>query len=112
MASYAPYPALHQAAFSFPAIDNHAHPLLNEEHRHAPGFHLESIISEAEGRALTEDAVHTVACMRATAQLAPIFELGSSEQTWAAVKARREQFSYEDLCTRLLTVLLSIVRIG
>lgn len=68
-----------------PLIDNHAHPLLQEQHE--ADFSLELIISEASGSAL-EDAKHTLAGMRAVKMLAE--ELGV-EPTWEAVKEAREK---------------------
>lgn len=68
-----------------PLIDNHAHPLLKEQHE--ADFPLELIISEASGAAL-EDAKHTLAGMRAVKMLAE--ELGV-EPTWEAVKEARKK---------------------
>ena len=59
-----------RVAITYPAIDNHAHPLLKAEHRDALNF--DGVISEATGSALSEDAVNTLACYRATHQLANI----------------------------------------
>ncbi|KAF8064167.1 amidohydrolase-domain-containing protein [Lyophyllum atratum] len=88
---------LQAAASTYPAIDNHAHPLLQDKHRSSMPF--EGIISEAEGDALTSDAIHTLACHRATRQLAKLFGLpeGSS---WGDVKTKRSEFEYINLCQR------------
>ena len=76
-----------KVALTYPAIDNHAHPLLKAEHRNA--FDFEGLISEANGRALTEDAVHTVACYRATHQLSKLYRL-SADTTWDGLKQARQ----------------------
>ncbi|KAJ7623283.1 amidohydrolase 2 [Roridomyces roridus] len=85
---------LHKTCFTYPAIDNHAHPLLKEAHRDRYAF--EGLISEAQGTALTVDAVHTLACLRATPQLAHV--LGVESATWEDIKATRSQLDYADLC--------------
>lgn len=98
-----------RVAFNYPAIDNHAHPLLKAEHRNALDF--EGLISEATGPALTEDAVHTLACYRATQQLGKLYRL-SGEPTWEAIKQTRQNAEYEALCracmgpTRIQCILL------
>ncbi|KAF5375423.1 hypothetical protein D9615_008018 [Tricholomella constricta] len=86
---------LHEAAFTYPAIDNHAHPLLRAKHRSDLPF--EGLISEAEGSALTVDAPHTLACHRATRQLTDLFGLPEGS-TWENIKAKRFEFEYADLC--------------
>ncbi|KAJ7672683.1 amidohydrolase 2 [Mycena rosella] len=88
------YSELHNACFFYPAIDNHAHPILTEEHRDR--FALEGLISEAQGSALTVDSVHTLACMRAVSQLGTVLKIQDS--TWDSVKAARAQLAYPDLC--------------
>ncbi|KAG7087501.1 hypothetical protein E1B28_013462 [Marasmius oreades] len=90
---------LAQAAFNFPVIDNHAHPLLKSEYRDK--FPFESLISEASGNALTQDAPYTLACFRATAQLAPLLDLDENV-TWDDVKARRAEIPYLALCKRFM----------
>lgn len=87
---------LHSTAFTHPAIDNHAHPLLRSEHRNE--FPFEGLISEATGTALTKDATHTLACIRATSQLSPLLNLPPTA-TWDDVKAARSAIPYDDLCT-------------
>ncbi|KAF8875729.1 amidohydrolase-domain-containing protein [Gymnopilus junonius] len=89
------FPALFRAVFTQPAIDNHAHPLLKEATRDKLAF--EGLISEAEGAALTEDAIHTVACMRATKQLAKLFGLNEGT-SWGDVKKHRAAMNYLELC--------------
>ena len=80
---------------SYPTIDNHAHALLKIENRDAIPF--EGLVSEATGPALTEDAVHTLACYRATAQLGVLFGLGK-DASWEDVKRRRKELEYDQLC--------------
>ncbi|KAJ7733207.1 amidohydrolase 2 [Mycena maculata] len=86
---------LHRACFDYPAVDNHAHPLLTEEYRDR--FEFEGLISEAQGPALTADAVHTLACLRAVPQLGSM--LGLQDPTWSDIKAARARLPYLDLCT-------------
>ncbi|KDR74123.1 hypothetical protein GALMADRAFT_71467 [Galerina marginata CBS 339.88] len=89
------FPSLFKAAFTQLAIDNHAHPLLREDMRDKLAF--EGLISEAEGEALTEDAVDTLACFRATKQLAQLFGLDKNT-SWEEVKRHRAAMRYMDLC--------------
>ncbi|KAG5645646.1 hypothetical protein DXG03_005637 [Asterophora parasitica] len=96
-----PHPKLHAAAFTHPAIDNHAHPLLRSSTH--PDLPFEGLISEASGDALTSDAPHTLAFYRAATQLASLFGLphkGSSQETWDAIKAKRAELEYTELCRR------------
>ncbi|OCH91311.1 hypothetical protein OBBRIDRAFT_753306 [Obba rivulosa] len=86
---------LHSIVFSFPAIDNHAHALLKPEYRDA--FPFEGLVSEATGPALTEDAIHTLACYRATAQLKSLFRLDAKAE-WEDVKRARQAMDYDELC--------------
>jgi hypothetical protein len=90
------FPALHAAAFTQPAIDNHAHPLLRAEMRHKIPF--EGVISEAEGKALLEDAPQTLACFRATKQLARLYGLEEDNVTWEYIKGYRATLNYTELC--------------
>ncbi|KAJ6591655.1 amidohydrolase 2 [Mycena vulgaris] len=85
---------LQKACLFYPAIDNHAHPILAEEHRDR--FEFEGLISEAQGSALTVDSVHTLACLRAASQLGSILKI--QDPTWDSVKAARAQLAYPDLC--------------
>jgi hypothetical protein len=89
------YPTLHDACHKYPAIDNHAHPLLKLAHRDAMTF--ENVISDADGAAL-QDSVHSMACFRATDQLAKLFGLKGEDVTWEKVKAVGRQMEYEKLC--------------
>jgi hypothetical protein len=91
---------LARTAFTFPCIDNHAHPLLKAENRSSIPF--EGLVSEAEGDALAHDAIYTLACFRATAQLSTLFGLAHDHHTWSDVKAARDQFEYDDLCRMCL----------
>ena len=84
-----------QVAITYPAIDNHAHPLLKAEHRDYVDF--DGVISEASGTALSEDAVHTLACYRATHQLGKLYKM-QGEPTWEAVKQLRQTADYDALC--------------
>jgi hypothetical protein len=86
---------LSNTIYHHPIIDNHAHPLLKSHHRSV--FPFEGVISEASGLTLTRDAVHTLACIRATNQLSKLFglPLGSS---WAKVKVARDMMEYGYLC--------------
>jgi hypothetical protein len=86
---------LAKVALSYPAIDNHAHPLLKAVHR--AQFAFEGLISEASGTALTEDAVHTLACFRAAPQLGQVLGL-RGDVTWECVKEAREKVDYDQLC--------------
>jgi hypothetical protein len=89
------YPKLSEAAFSYPAIDNHAHPLLREEHRDR--FPFEGLVSEAQGDALIQDAIHTVACKRATAQIRRLLNL-DERASWDDLKLARASSNYVGLC--------------
>jgi len=90
------YPELAKAVFAYPAIDNHAHPLLKENNRNL--LALEGVVSEASGDALTRDSRYTLASYRATVQLSKLFELKDCEPTWDALKNRRAHTGYVDLC--------------
>ncbi|KAJ7077817.1 amidohydrolase 2 [Mycena belliarum] len=87
------YPQLQTACFQFPCIDNHAHPLLAEAHRDR--FQFEGLISEAQGTALN-DAIHTLACHRAAAQLAAVLRI--QDPNWNSVTSARTRLPYADLC--------------
>lgn len=86
---------LFKVVYNYPAIDNHAHAFLKVENRDAMPF--EGLISEASGPALTEDAVHTLACYKATVQLAKLFGLPAGA-TWEDVKRARSAANYDMLC--------------
>lgn len=82
----------------YPAIDNHAHPLLSASKRSALPF--EGLVSEASGRAL-DDTVHTLACYRATCELAQLYGIQgdhSREVSWDEIKRVREGMDYQKLC--------------
>ncbi|KAI8972603.1 amidohydrolase-domain-containing protein, partial [Trametes punicea] len=86
---------LSRVVFFYPAIDNHAHPFLREERKEAVPF--EGLISEASGEKASKDATYTVACYRATAQLAKLFGLGP-DADWETVKEYRNGIPYDYLC--------------
>ncbi|KAG6844507.1 hypothetical protein H0H87_006332 [Tephrocybe sp. NHM501043] len=86
---------LHRAAFSYPAIDNHAHSLLRAENRADIAF--EGLVSHLDGEALARTALHTLACYQATQQLIQLFELKAGS-SWEDVKAKRAELEYADLC--------------
>ncbi|KAF8154021.1 amidohydrolase-domain-containing protein [Crassisporium funariophilum] len=93
--------ALYEAVFTHPAIDNHAHPLLRVDVRNKLPF--EGVISEAEGGGLTEDAIHTIACLRATMQLGRLYDLDKEHQrdwSWEDIKSHRATLDYMDLCNK------------
>ncbi|KAI0072172.1 hypothetical protein K474DRAFT_441712 [Panus rudis PR-1116 ss-1] len=85
---------LAQVAFSYPAIDNHAHPLLREENRNA--FPFEGLISEATPGAGLSDAVTTLACHRATLQLSKLYRVPT--ESWEDIKQVRQNVDYTALC--------------
>ena len=89
------YRELAKAAFSYPAIDNHAHPFLSERHRNALAF--EGLTTEASGVALP-DSIYTLACYRSTAQLAKLFGLKGDDANWDGVKTKRANLDYKQLC--------------
>lgn len=89
------YSTLHDVCHTYPAIDNHAHPLLKRAHRDEEPF--ENVISDASGPAL-QDSVHSLACFRATDQLARLFDLKGEDATWEKVKAAGREMEYGRLC--------------
>ncbi|KAJ6493626.1 amidohydrolase 2 [Mycena vitilis] len=89
---------LYKTCRSYPAIDNHAHPILTEAHKDR--FEFEGLISEAQGSALTVDAVHTLACMRAVSQLGAILNI--QNPTWDSVKEARSLMPYAELCDKFM----------
>ncbi|KAI0063025.1 amidohydrolase 2 [Artomyces pyxidatus] len=78
----------------YPAIDNHAHPLLTAAHRASVSF--DSLVTEAEGPAVA-DSANTLACFAATPALAALYECSPE---WEAVKATRAALPYDELCRR------------
>ena len=86
---------LARVALTYPAIDNHAHPLLAEVYRDAYAF--EGLISEASpGPGLSHDATTSLACYRATLQLAKLYGINSEQ--WEEVKQVRQTMDYATLC--------------
>lgn len=85
-----------KATLAYPAIDNHAHPLLSNSDRNA--LPLEGIISDASGEALINDAPNTLACSRAMIQLKKLFGMRDNE-SWIDVKAKRASMDYVELCS-------------
>ncbi|KAI0258154.1 amidohydrolase 2 [Gloeopeniophorella convolvens] len=78
----------------YPAIDNHAHPLLTEDNRdHLP---FDGLTSEGDGATL-DDAVHTVAHHIAKRDLAQLYGLPYTA-SWEDVKNSRSARPYVDLC--------------
>lgn len=86
--------SLRDIVFNYPAIDNHAHPLLKEEHRKSLPF--EGAISEARLNAI-EDAVHSLPGYRATRQLAELYRLDPGAG-WEEIKSHRDALEYDQLC--------------
>lgn len=80
----------------YPAIDNHAHPLLSSANKNA--LPLEGIISEASGDALINDAPHTLAFFRGTGQLEQLFRMPICYRSWDDVKGKRTSMDYIELC--------------
>ena len=78
----------------YPAIDNHAHPLLTAANRNRLAF--EGLTSEAEGPAL-EDAVYTLPHSTARRDLARLYVL-PPHASWEDIKKHRAARSYDDLC--------------
>lgn len=87
---------LRKVTFTYPAIDNHCHPLLQESHRDA--VHFDGLLSEAQGAALTEDAMHSLAGYRATKQLSQLYAGSSDRYTWEGIKEYRTGRDYYELC--------------
>jgi hypothetical protein len=86
--------SLREIVFNHPAIDNHAHPLLREEHRHSLAF--EGCISEARSDAI-EDAIHSLPGYRAARQLAELYGLDPGVG-WEEIKSHRGSLEYDHLC--------------
>ncbi|KAF9463301.1 amidohydrolase 2 [Collybia nuda] len=93
------FPQLYKSAFTYPAIDNHAHPLLRPEHRDHIDIPFDGVISEAGGVAL-QDSIHTLACYRAASQLSELYQLEGA--SWNDVKTHRSQVDYIDLCKQCI----------
>ena len=78
----------------YPAIDNHAHPLLTEENRDRLAF--EGLTSEAQGAAL-EDAAYTLAHTAARRDLVQLYDL-PRHSSWEDIKKYRTEHTYYELC--------------
>ncbi|KAF5381899.1 hypothetical protein D9757_007592 [Collybiopsis confluens] len=89
--------SLRRTAFNFPAIDNHAHPLLKSQHRTNIPFGV--IISEADEDAI-KDAPLTLASLRSAIQLAGVLgiEKEPREGLWERVEQARDAMDYDQLC--------------
>ena len=85
---------LEDVVFNYPAIDNHAHPLLKEERRQSLPF--EMVISEAQPNAI-EDVVHSLPGYRAARQLAELYGLDPGTE-WEEIKGHRDTLEYDQLC--------------
>lgn len=93
------YPELYKTCMTYPAIDNHAHPLLKIEHRNDMAY--ENIWSDADSQSPALcDSVHTLACYKATAQLASVLGMPSNinDLTWEQVRAAARGMDYDELC--------------
>ena len=86
--------SLRDVAFSYPVIDNHAHPLLKEECRRNLPF--EGVISEAQPDAI-KDAICSLPGYRATRQLAELYGL-DPDAGWEEIKNHRDALEYDRLC--------------
>jgi len=78
----------------YPAIDNHAHPLLTEENRARLAF--EGLTSEAEGAAL-DDAIYTFAHATVRRDLVELYGL-PHPASWEDVKKHHSACDYDELC--------------
>ena len=78
----------------YPAIYNHAHPLLTEENRNRLDF--EGLTSEVEGAAL-KDTVHTLAHTAARGDLLRLYDL-PRHSSWEDIKKHRAARAYDELC--------------
>jgi hypothetical protein len=87
----------------YPAIDNHAHPLLTEESRDRLAF--EGLTSEAEGAAL-QDAVYMLAHTTARGNLTQLYDL-PHHVLLDDVKRYRAALLYDELCGTLRTQCLT-----
>jgi hypothetical protein len=94
MASLSNFESHIDVLWDYPAIDNHAHPLLAEENRNQLAF--EGLTSEAQDPAL-EDAVHTLAHAAARRDLVQLYDL-PRHASWEDVKRYRATRAYDKLC--------------
>lgn len=76
--------------YTYPMIDNHAHPILKPEHQNT--HPLESICSEAHGTAL-RSSINTLSHIRATNQLASLL---GCDNDWETVKRSRNEKDYQE----------------
>jgi hypothetical protein len=88
------YPELKRVCATYPAIDNHCHPLLTAAAERAAPF--TSLVSEAQGAAAVH-APHTLAALRAARELAPLFSLDDNA-SWDAVHAAVRDSDYAERC--------------
>jgi hypothetical protein len=86
--------SLKDVVFNYPAIDNHAHPLLKEERRWSLPF--EGVTSEARPNAI-KDAVHSLPGYRAAQQLAELYGLDPGADL-EEIKSHRDTLEYDQLC--------------
>jgi hypothetical protein len=86
--------SLRDFVFDYPAIDNHAHPILKEEYRQSLAF--EGVISEGRPDSI-KDAIHSLPGYRAARQLAELYEL-DPETEWEEIKSHRDALQYDQLC--------------
>ncbi|KAF9652156.1 amidohydrolase 2 [Thelephora ganbajun] len=86
--------SLRDIVFNYPAIDNHAHPLLKEEYRRSLPF--EGVISEARPNAIG-DAIHSLPGYRAARQIAELYGLDPGAD-WEEIKSHRDTLEYDQLC--------------
>jgi hypothetical protein len=126
MTSAHPYPLLARTVLAYPAIDNHAHPLLAESHRDA--FPFEQLVSEAAGASNAANIPHLLAFYNATARLSELYTIApfqaagdvemaaanppetipevlpgtGAHSSWAALKAYRTGRSYEEMCQQTM----------
>ncbi|KAF7967668.1 hypothetical protein HWV62_38186 [Athelia sp. TMB] len=91
------YSELYETCTTYPAIDNHAHPILKVEYRNEITY--QSIWSDADPESLAlQDSIYTLAGYRATTQLAGILGIKSKDVTWEKVRAAAREMDYNDLC--------------
>jgi len=88
--------SLFRTCHTFPAIDNHAHPILSASYRNSAEFPFKGVISEAPPSAL-EDSQSSLACYRATLQLADLFNI-PLDATWSQIEISRDAMEWRDLC--------------
>jgi hypothetical protein len=89
--------ALKYIVATYPAIDNHAHPLLDTSAEADSPF--ESLVSEAQGPAAAH-APYTLAAFRATRQLAELYDLDPISASWEDVETAMRATPYDERCRR------------